>query len=143
MIKVSEDFKNRMQDYTDFKERAEITLLDGTVLEFNEDDFNLSNNSISDGAGVSSIPLGVAVGRNVQLELMNDDDHLRKYNFIGAKIRLYLTFYLENEEKNVIADKEGDALATTEGLDKLLVLHILKSNMVYLLLFRQKHMGQL
>ena len=109
-----------MQDYTDFKERAEITLLDGTVLEFNEDDFTLSNNSISDGAGVSSVPLGVAVGRSVQLELMNDDDHLRKYNFIGAKIRLYLTFYLENEEKNVIADKEGDALATTEGLDKII-----------------------
>lgn len=60
-----------MQDYTDFKERAEITLLDGTILEFNEDDFTLSNNSISDGAGVSSIPLGVAVGRSVQLELMN------------------------------------------------------------------------
>lgn len=120
MIKVSEDFKNRMQDYTDFKERAEITLLDGTILEFNEDDFTLSNNSISDGAGVSSIPLGVAVGRSVQLELMNDDDHLRKYNFIGAKIRLYLTFYLENEEKNVIADKEGDALATTEGLNKII-----------------------
>lgn len=120
MIKVSEDFKNRMQDYTDFKERAEITLLDGTILEFNEDDFTLSNNIISDGAGVSSIPLGVAVGRSVQLELMNDDDHLRKYNFIGAKIRLYLTFYLENEEKNVIADKEGDALATTEGLDKII-----------------------
>ena len=109
-----------MQDYTDFKERAEITLLDGTILEFNEDDFTLSNNIISDGAGVSSIPLGVAVGRSVQLELMNDDDHLRKYNFIGAKIRLYLTFYLENEEKNVIADKEGDALATTEGLDKII-----------------------
>lgn len=120
MIKVSEDFKNRMQDYTDFKERAEIILLDGTILEFNEDDFTLSNNIISDGAGVSSIPLGVAVGRSVQLELMNDDDHLRKYNFIGAKIRLYLTFYLENEEKNVIADKEGDALATTEGLDKII-----------------------
>lgn len=120
MIKVSEDFKNRMQDYTDFKERAEITLLDGTILEFNEDDFTLSNNNISDGAGVNSIPLGVAVGRSVQLELMNDDDHLRKYNFIGAKIRLYLTFYLENEEKNVIADKEGDALATTKGLDKII-----------------------
>ena len=109
-----------MQDYTDFKERAEITLLDGTILEFNEDDFTLSNNNISDGAGVNSIPLGVAVGRSVQLELMNDDDHLRKYNFIGAKIRLYLTFYLENEEKNVIAYKEGDALATTKGLDKII-----------------------
>lgn len=30
----------------------------------------------------------------IQIELMNDDDHLEKYDFVGAQIRLYMTFWL-------------------------------------------------
>lgn len=100
MINVSNEFKTLMSERQDFKEYAEVTLANGTVLELTEDDFSIDNNSLVDSAGANSIPLGVALSRNVQLEIMNDDDHLSNYDFFGAKIRLYLTFELsETTEK--------------------------------------------
>lgn len=96
MINVSNEFKELMSERQDFKECAEVTLANGTVLELTEDDFSIDNNSLVDSAGANSIPLGVALSRNVQLEIMNDDDHLSDYDFFGAKIRLYLTFELSS-----------------------------------------------
>lgn len=96
MINVSNEFKTLMSERQDFKEYAEVTLANGTVLELTEDDFSIDNNSLVDSAGENSIPLGVALSRNVQLEIMNDDDHLSDYDFFGAKIRLYLTFELSS-----------------------------------------------
>lgn len=96
MINVSNEFKTLMSERQDFKEYAEVTLANGTVLELTEDDFSIDNNSLADSAGANSIPLGVALSRNVQLEIMNDDDHLSDYDFFGAKIRLYLTFELSS-----------------------------------------------
>lgn len=100
MINVSKEFEQLMNTRTDFKENAVITLLDGSVLELTEKDFTVSNNAIIDGAGVSGLPLGVAIRRHIQIELMNDNDWLSIYDFFGAKIRLYLTFELsETTEK--------------------------------------------
>ena len=96
MINVSNEFKTLMSERQDFKEYAEVTLANGTVLELTEDDFSIDNNSLVDSAGENSIPLGVALSRNVQLEIMNDDDHLSDYDFFGAKIRLFLTFELSS-----------------------------------------------
>lgn len=96
MINVSNEFEELMSERQDFKEYAEVTLANGTVLELTEDDFSIDNNSLVDSAGANSIPLGVALSRNVQLEIMNDDDHLSNYDFFGAKIRLYLTFELSS-----------------------------------------------
>lgn len=96
MINVSNEFEELMSERQDFKEYAEVTLANGTVLELTEDDFSIDNNSLVDSAGANSIPLGVALSRNVQLEIMNDDDHLSDYDFFGAKIRLYLTFELSS-----------------------------------------------
>ena len=94
MINVSDEFWELMQERTDFKENAEITLADGMVLELDEDVFTISNNSVTDAAGVNSIPLGVALARNIQIELMNDDKRFSTYDFFGAKVRLYLKFEL-------------------------------------------------
>ena len=94
MIHVSSEFREQMEMRTDFKEQAEVTFLDGTKLSLTEDDFTVSNNSIMDGAGSNGLPLGAAIQRKVQIELMNDDDHLEKYDFVGAQIRLYMTFWL-------------------------------------------------
>lgn len=96
MINVSSEFKQLMEQRTDFKENAEITLSDGTVLTLAEKDFCISGNSIVDGAGSSSFPLGVAVQKYAELELDNHDDHLADYDFFGAKVRLYLTFELSS-----------------------------------------------
>lgn len=94
MIHVSSEFREQMEMRTDFKEQAEVTFLDGTKLSLTENDFTVSNNSITDGAGSNGLPLGAAIQRQVQIELMNDDDHLEKYDFVGAQIRLYMTFWL-------------------------------------------------
>lgn len=100
MINVSNEFKQLMTERQNFKCNAEVTLANGTVLPLGEDDFSIDNNSLVDAAGANTIPLGVALSRNVQLEIMNDDDHLSNYDFFGAKIRLYLTFELsETTEK--------------------------------------------
>ena len=94
MIHVSSEFCEQMEMQTDFKEQAEVTFLDGTKLSLTENDFTVSNNSITDGAGSNGLPLGAAIQRQIQIELMNDDDHLEKYDFVGAQIRLYMTFWL-------------------------------------------------
>ena len=90
MINVSNEFKKLMNVRTDFKENAEITFADGTVLELAEKDFTVSNNNVTDASETSGIPLGVAVCRSIQIELMNDDDRFSKYDFFGAIIRLYI-----------------------------------------------------
>ena len=101
MINVSNEFKKLMEERQDFKCNAEVTLANGTVLTFGEDDFSIDNNSLVDSAGANTIPLGVALSRNVQLEIMNDDDHLSNYDFFGAKIRLYLTFELSSATEKI------------------------------------------
>lgn len=101
MINVSNEFKELMSERQDFKEYAEVTLANGTVLELTEDEFSIDNNSLVDSAGANSIPLGAALSRNAQLEIMNDDDHLSDYDFFGAKIRLYLTFELSSTTEKI------------------------------------------
>lgn len=101
MIHVSSEFREQMEMRTDFKEQAEVTFLDGTKISLTEDDFTVSNNSITDGAGSNGLPLGAAIQRQVQVELMNDDEHLEKYDFVGAKIRLYLTFQLSKSIEKI------------------------------------------
>lgn len=101
MINVSKEFQLLMNDRTDFKENAEIAFADGTVLNLTEKDFTVSNNSVVDAAESNGIPLGVAVCRNIQIELMNDDGRFSTYDFFGAVIRLYLTFELSQTVERI------------------------------------------
>ena len=101
MIKVTKEFQSLMNKRTDFKENAEITFANGTVLELTEKDFTVSNNTVTDSGESNGIPLGVAVCRNIQIELMNDDDRFSEYDFLGAKIRLYLTFQLSETVERI------------------------------------------
>lgn len=97
MINVSADFKKKIQSQTDFREEAVITLLDGTVLSFDWNDFSLENNSYSDGAGANSLPLGCVVGRTANIELWNGDGHLNSYDFFGASVLLKLSFRVNED----------------------------------------------
>lgn len=101
MINVSNEFWKTMQERTDFKENAVITFQDGTVLELDETLFTMDNNSVTDAAGVNSIPLGVALSRSIQIELQNDDERFSTYDFFGATIRLYLTFQLSESVERI------------------------------------------
>lgn len=101
MINVSSEFAKLMNERTDFKEYAEVTLATGPMLYLTEDDFTVSNNSVTDGAESNGIPLGLAIGRSVQIEIMNDRDQYSEYDFIGARIRLYLTFELSETTERI------------------------------------------
>lgn len=110
MINVSKEFKELMEQRTDFKQYAEITLSDGTVLELDETHFTSTNNSIVDGAGLTAIPLGVAIQKHIQIEILNDYEQYSDYDFFGAKIRLFLTFRLSSTTERV---NKGYYTATT------------------------------
>lgn len=101
MINISKEFQLLMNERSDFKQNAEITFADGTFIELSEKDFTVSNNSVVDSAGSNGIPLGVALCRSIQIELMNDDDRFSTYDFFGAKIRLYLTFQLSETVERI------------------------------------------
>lgn len=101
MINVSREFKEAMKTRTDFTETAQITFADGRALSLTQSDFTVSGNGITDGAGSSSFPLGVAVEKSVRVELMNADDHLSDYDFQGAVIRLKLNFALESRVETI------------------------------------------
>ena len=101
MINVSREFKEAMKTRTDFTETAEITFTDGPILSLTQSDFTVSGNSITDGAGSNSFPLGVAIEKSITVELINDDDHLSGYDFQGAVIRLKLNFELESRTESI------------------------------------------
>lgn len=89
-----------MAHRTDFKEYADVTFADGSTVEMTEEDFGIGNNKYTDAAGCSTLPIGVAIARTVQLSLYNGDDRFAGHNFVGARIRLYFTFQLsETVEK--------------------------------------------
>lgn len=100
MINASKEFIKTMQERTDFKPSAEIRFLNGTVEKLGWQDFTLQNNSVTDGAGTSSFPLGVAIEKSIQIELRNDDDRFSEFDFIGARVRVWLSYALsESTEK--------------------------------------------
>lgn len=101
MINVSNEFRETMKQRRDFREYADITLASGTVLNLEPKDFTVSNNSLTDGAGASALPLGEAVEKSVQIELMNDNEQFSQYDFSGAKIKLYLKFQLSNSVETI------------------------------------------
>lgn len=94
MINVSKEFLEEMRNRTDFKQFASVKLSNGTVFDIDYLDFTLSNNSIVDGAGESSIPLGAAIEKSIQLEIANDDGKYSNYDFFDAEITLSLEFEL-------------------------------------------------
>lgn len=96
MINASKEFRQVIHERTDFKESARITFKDGRILDLQDDDFTVSGNTVSDSVGSSSFPLGVAVGRVIQLQIFNDNDRLSSYDFYGAVIDLRLSLELSN-----------------------------------------------
>ena len=101
MINVSNEFREQMQHDTSFRQQADITLANGVVLNLREKDFTLKNNSVSEEAGVSGLPLGVAVCRRIQIEILNDRDQFSDYDFYGARIHLYLTYQLSRTVEKI------------------------------------------
>lgn len=98
MIAVSEACREVMAQRRDFRCFAQVTLADGRTLSLDGEDFTLSGNGLTDGAGTAGLPLGAAVCRQIRLCLANDDERWNGCDFFGARIRLWLTLALEEPE---------------------------------------------
>lgn len=101
MIAVSDAFKEAMKERSDYKCKAIITLANDTTLTLDEDDFSVTGNRVSEGAGTDGLPLGEAISRSITLELLNIDGSLSAYSFNGAKIEMHLIFELEDGDEDV------------------------------------------
>ena len=95
MITVSNAFLAAMDLRRDFRCSAHITFANGAEIDLTDEDFSISGNAITDGASTDGLPLGVAVGKSIDIELMNEDGKFAPYSFSGAEIALFLEF---NEE---------------------------------------------
>lgn len=84
MISVSDEFLQEMEKRQDFKEYATVTLSNGQNLQLTPADFTISNQKFIDGSGSNKFPIGHAVERSVQIELMNDRDQFSYFDFYGA-----------------------------------------------------------
>lgn len=96
MKNTSNLFQKDMEVRRDFYCQAEITFQDGTVKVIGRDDLDISGNSYTESAGVSSFPLGAFVSKGVALSLNNYDGRWSSYDFQWAKVFLKTKFDLSD-----------------------------------------------
>lgn len=97
MRNVSIEFLNTMEYRRDFYCSAEITFSNGIKKTLGKGDFTYSGNSVVEGSGSNSFPLGSVVSKQITLSLMNDDDRWSTYDFYNAKISLKTKFDLGSD----------------------------------------------
>lgn len=77
--------------------------------------FTVKNNGYTDGAGANGLPLGVLIGRTIQIELDNRDGSLSNYDFFGAEIALRLRFVLSATTEKITVGTFTVLTPETEG----------------------------
>lgn len=105
MKNVSNAFKAKMNERTDFYSTAEITFADGTVKTLTKSDFINQGNTVVQGVSSGSFPLGILSSKQISLSLLNNDDKWEEYGFYNAKIMLF-TNYQTNDEPVWEEDKK-------------------------------------
>jgi hypothetical protein len=133
MISVPDKIAEALRDATVFSCVAKIYFTNGSSLTVDRDAFMQDGNRVVEGAGATSLPLGVAVERTIQLSLMNDTDYLGDYDFYNARIVVYIPFYDvdpatvtttpggEEGEEGVIPD-ESESPVPEDDISNTLVL---------------------
>lgn len=85
MISVSAEALEIIQDGRPFVYECLFTLADGTQFTLTEDDMQ-TGCRINAPSGSSSLPLGCAISRCLELSFFNTDDQYEDYDFFGATI---------------------------------------------------------
>lgn len=128
MINVSNAFREKLEAGEPVRMVVDITFPDGTKKTINEDIMN-GDNGFSDCADSSSFPVGATICKTLTLNINNDQEQWKSYNFYGAKIHAYLklqTSYaapesvstLLDESYNPILDSTGDPIIATQAATK-------------------------
>lgn len=91
MRSASAEFNKYVSSGGLFYIRATVKFANGKTIILKKGDFYISGNSYTDGAGASSLPVGVAMAKTLQICLVNDDDRFSECDFYHAKfiIRAY------------------------------------------------------
>ena len=128
MINVSNAFREKLEAGEPVRMMVDITFPDGTKKTINEDIMN-GDNGFSDCAESSSFPVGATVCKTLTLNINNDQEQWKNYNFYGAKIHAYLKLQtshaapesvstLLDESYNPILDSTGDPIIATQAATK-------------------------
>lgn len=128
MINISNAFREKLEAGEPVRMVVDITFPDGTKKTINKDIMN-GGNGFSDCAESSSFPVGATVCKTLTLNINNDQEQWKNYNFYGAKIHAYLklqTSYaapesvstLLDESYNPILDSTGDPIIATQAATK-------------------------
>lgn len=128
MINISNAFREKLEAGEPVRMMVDITFPDGTKKTIDEDIMN-GDNGFSDCADSSSFPVGATVCKTLTLNINNDQEQWKNYNFYGAKIHAYLklqTSYaapesvsaLLDESYNPILDSTGDPIIATQAATK-------------------------
>lgn len=104
-----------MKQRTDFRTEATVTFSDNSMLDLLPANFTVKNNGYTDGAGANGLPLGVLIGRTIQIELDNRDGSLSNYDFFGAEIALRLRFVLSATTEKITVGTFTVLTPETEG----------------------------
>lgn len=96
MRHVSNEYRETMEDRTNFYPEATITFADGREESVGMGKLNLSGNGYVESAYSSSFPLGILVSKQVNISLINDEDQWSDYDFFGAKIFLQTKYKLDS-----------------------------------------------
>ena len=117
MINVSNAFREKLEAGEPVRMMVDITFPDGTKKTINEDIMN-GDNGFSDCAESSSFPIGATVCKTLTLNINNDQEQWKNYNFYGAKIHAYLklqTSYAAPESVSTLLDESYDPILDSTG----------------------------
>lgn len=128
MINISNAFREKLEAGEPVRMVVDIIFPDGTKKTIDKDIMN-GDNGFSDCAESSSFPVGATVCKTLTLNINNDQEQWKNYNFYGAKIHAYLklqTSYaapesvsaLLDESYNPILDSTGDPIIATQAATK-------------------------
>lgn len=128
MINISNAFREKLEAGEPVRIVVDITFPDGTKKTIDKDIMN-GDNEFSDCAESSSFPVGATVCKTLTLNINNDQEQWKNYNFYGAKIHAYLKLQtshaapesvstLLDENYNPILDGTGDPIIATQAATK-------------------------
>ena len=108
MKNVSNEFKNIIKSGGPFFSYATVVLADGTSLTLDSyDDFSDDGNSYSESGG-DGFPLGVALSKQITINLENTDGRFSEYDFYGA----IFTAYTEADLPDVTTERIPEGIFT-------------------------------
>lgn len=101
MKNVSDAVKNAVKSGYLFYLEIRIDYADGTHEYLSKQNFNISNNSFTDGTGISSFPIGNAHAKQVNISIINTGDKYRNVDFANAIITVNACVDIDGEKHEI------------------------------------------